>query len=361
MICKDNWDETAQRFEEWWKGARIGRPMMRIVARRKNVEIPKPCAYPTIEQIYLDVPEKVRRYRAWCEPRLFLADAYPNLSVDLGAGSMALYLGASPRFAEDTIWFERCVKDIGDWKNIRYDSENKWFLLHKKMVAEAVAMADGDFPVNMPDIIENMDVLSALRGPEDLIYDMMDEPDLIKAMVEKIDAWYFTFFDAFRPLLEFEGGNCYTAFQIWGKGRTAKIQCDHCSMLSPQQFCDFVLPSLTKQCNNLDHSIYHLDGPGAVKHCDTLMSIGELDALQYTNGAGQPDGANDKWKPLMDKVSAAGKRIWCCIGDGNINDWYDSTAKMIRRYGSDCLYLHYPEMDEDDAREFIRRVQTQLC
>ena len=47
----------------------------------------------------------------------------------------------------------------------------------------------------------------------------------------------------------------------------------------------------------LDHSLYHLDGPDAIKHVPALMELEKLDALQWTCGAGQPDGACPRWYP----------------------------------------------------------------
>ena len=58
------------------------------------------------------------------------------------------------------------------------------------------------------------------------------------------------------------------------------------------------MPSLQQQCQKLDYTLYHLDGPDAIKHLDALMEIEELDALQWTPGAGKPDGGDELWYPI---------------------------------------------------------------
>jgi 5-methyltetrahydrofolate--homocysteine methyltransferase len=127
--------------------------------------------------------------------------------------------------------------------------------------------------------------------------------------------------------------------------------------MSPGQYREFILPSLRKQCKKLNHSLYHLDGPAAVKHLDALMEINELDALQWTAGAGQPDGGSEKWYPIYDKVRAAGKSIWTALYDGDLKDWVESADRLVRRYGSNGMYLLFPDMDEDDAVQLIKKAE----
>ena len=107
-------------------------------------------------------------------------------------------------------------------------------------------------------------------------------------------------------------------------------------------FRDYVQPSLTKQCRNLDHSIYHLDGPDAIKHVPALMEIKELDALQWTCGAGKPDGGSPDWYPIYDQVRAAGKGLWISLHDGGPEDWAKSAQRLLNRYGPTGLYFIFP-------------------
>ena len=36
MKYKENWDETKERFKAWWERSAIDRPMLRLVARRRE-------------------------------------------------------------------------------------------------------------------------------------------------------------------------------------------------------------------------------------------------------------------------------------------------------------------------------------
>jgi len=59
----------------------------------------------------------------------------------------------------------------------------------------------------------------------------------------------------------------------------------------------------------LDYTIYHLDGPKAIPHLDHLLSIPELDGIQWTLGEGNPSVDSSKWFPLYRKIQKSGKRL----------------------------------------------------
>jgi 5-methyltetrahydrofolate--homocysteine methyltransferase len=50
-----------------------------------------------------------------------------------------------------------------------------------------------------------------------------------------------------------------------------------------------------------------LDGPGQLVHLDSLLSIPELDNIQWVPGAGNPDEWN--WPEVYKKIRDAGKLI----------------------------------------------------
>jgi hypothetical protein len=361
MKYKENWQETKERFDSWWRRENTDRPLMRIVAKRKApIEELESVVLPNApEDSYLDVDNIVKKYRNFLKTHKFMAEAYPNLDLNLGAGSMALYLGSDPVFAWDTIWFRECVKDWHQFGSLRFNPENYWWKKHIELLSRAKELSHGDFLINIPDIIENVDILSAMRGPQEFCFDLIDEPDLIHDYVKQIDNLYFKYYDsAYDIVKDKERGSSYTAFNVYGSGKTAKVQCDFSALMSPTQFREFVQPSLRKQCKQLDHSIYHLDGPDAIRHLDALMEIEELDALQWTPGTGKPDGASEEWYRIYDKVRNADKSLWIEIHEGDFNQWTAGASKLVNRYGSRGLYLLFPKMEEEQAEELLRRSEN---
>ena len=110
-------------------------------------------------------------------------------------------------------------------------------------------------------------------------------------------------------------------------------------------FKRFVIPSLTKQCEWLDHSMYHLDGTQAMCHLDALLDIDALDAIEWTPEAGIESGGDPRWFELYRKILAAGKSIQA-IGVGE-----DQIVPLLDAVGSKGVYIAGSTSDPADAEQ----------
>ena len=363
MINKTNFAQTKAAFEAWWRHEDIGRPIMCIRAIRERPSGPlEPWVqYKDFEDLHIGLDYHMVNARNYFRQRDFMAEGYPCVDFNIGPGSVATYIGSEPIFKADTVWYTECIDDITAYPSFTYDPENYWWKKHLSVIKAAREAAGEDFFINIPDLIENIDIVAALRGPQNTCYDLMDWPEHVGRLIKSVDDIYFTYYDAIYDVIklpdpEKPGGwiSSYTAFRILGEGKTAKVQCDFCAMLSPEQFRHFIVPSLTKQCRQLNHSLYHLDGRDCVKHLDALLGVEELQGIQWTPGAGQPDAASEQWFPIFDRVKAAGKSMFVDVYDGGPEDWANATRKFVKRYGPAGVYMLYPDMTREQAEAVMR-------
>lgn len=355
MNYKQNWGETQQKFKNYWKRQNTGRPLMYVVARKENAQpLPGKLQIQDMQDKYMDAERMVARYRHYCENHLFLGESFPNMSADFGPGSVAAYLGSDIEFNDDTVWFTEFVEEWSEQPDIAYNPENTWLKKHLQLVQDCHRLANDDFYIAVPDLMENIDVLASMRGAQNIIFDLMDEPEEIKRRIEQVDDVYFRYYNQFYEIVkDTDDSSCYTVFQIWGEGKTAKLQCDFSAMISPDQFREFIQPSLRKQAKQLNNVLYHLDGPDAIRHMDALMEIDEIDALQWTSGDHGPDGTLEEWYVIYDKARAAGKSLWIKVYTGEFDDWVKGVDKLVERYGSHSMFLHFPEMTEGQAAALL--------
>lgn len=379
MNYKSNWEETRQKWTDYWNHQNKGRPLMHVVARKPEIEdafqeakaqgkklyapicqgedptLPEDLMYKNMEDKYQNARRMVERYRHFCENHAFLAESFPNINVDFGPGSMAGYLGSEIKFNDDTVWFEHFIDEWEGHPPLTFDREAKWWKRHHALVKDVRELVGEDFYIGMPDIMENIDVLASLRGTEDTIYDTMDYPEEVAERIRQVGNAYFAYYDRFYDLVknDSDGGSCYTVFQIWGPGRTAKLQCDFAAMLSPDSFREFIQESLRQQAKKLDSVLYHLDGPDCIRHLDAILEIEEIDALQWTSGDYGPDGTMEEWYPIYDKARKAGKSIWVKVYSGEFEDWLQNADRIVKRYGSHSLFLHFPEMSMEQAKTLL--------
>ena len=359
---KPNWKESQDRFKRWWKGQKTDRPLIAL-----NVIADQPRPTPPVtpepeddESKHLNLDWRMSAFEASLANTVYPMDNFPAFSLNMGPGSLALYLGSEPVFQPSTVWFSECIEDWDDWLPLRYRSDNRWFKRHTDLIREAVKRSRGRYLVDIPDIVENVDILAAMRGPQTFCFDLIDRPDTIHQALDQLDGLYFNYYDAFYDLVKAgDASSSYTAFNIWGPGKTAKVQCDFCALMNPDQFREFVQPSLRKQCQTLDHSMYHLDGPDAIVHLPALMEIDELHALQWTPGAGNPDGGDERWYPIYRQAREAGKSLHIHLGGGSLNQAVKRADRLVNTFGRDGLYLLFRHRcSEREAGELLHHAET---
>ncbi|MCI8995293.1 MAG: trimethylamine corrinoid protein 2 [Lachnospiraceae bacterium] len=378
MKYKKNWEQAQEKWKNYWKQQNTGRPLMCVIARKPEIEhlssgkpveggckdvicqglyygLPEELKWKTMEDKYLDPEQIVARYRHFCETHEFLGESFPNLDVDFGPGSLASYLGSDIQFKEDTVWFTPCFTDWESAPELVFDPENSWFQKHMQLVKRCRELAGDDFYVDMPDLMENMDVLASLRDSQELLCDLLEDPEEIARRIRQIDQVYYEYYDRFYDVIkDQEGGNAYTVFQIWGPGRTVKLQCDLSAMISAEAFREFIQDSLRRQAQKADCVLYHLDGPQAIRHLDALMEIEEIHALQWTSGDAGPDGTLEDWDVIYDKARAAGKSLWVKVYSGKFEDWLRHVDRLVQKYGSHSLFLMFPEMSLEQAQRLLQ-------
>ena len=87
---------------------------------------------------------------------------------------------------EDTVWFKKCLDSWDGVPKLQFDPENKWFKKHLQLAKDCRELAGKDFYVDMPDLMENIDVLASLRGAQDVLMDLLDEPEMVGERIKEV-------------------------------------------------------------------------------------------------------------------------------------------------------------------------------
>ena len=123
-------------------------------------------------------------------------------------------------------------------------------------------------------------------------------------------------------------------------------------MVSKRMFDEVFLPGIVRECRFLDRSIYHLDGPGALRHLDSILEIPELDAMQWVFGAGN-EGFH-RWVRVYQRVQAAGKgiQVTCDIQE---------VSQVMETLSPRGLYLSVGGVSSREEGETLLRHLEQWC
>ncbi len=308
---KQNWDESKQHYLDWWRGKGLVISMWEHLAKdgpSHEVVVP-PAPATNWNQFWFDPQWRAQHIHHELSRSSLKADILPVANTHLGPGSLSAILGASLEGTGDTIWIKH-NPDIGD--TIRLDEQNPWWRLHLDLLEACQKLSQGRYFVGCPDLTEGLDALIGLKGAETVLADMALKPEVLDQQLQQVNDVYFQVFDRICDLIQQDGEMAFCYFSLWGPGRVSKLQCDVSVMISESDFRRFALPYLREQCRKIDYTLYHLDGVDAVRHLDPVLEIEELNAVQWTPGAGQPQGGDPCWYDLYRRIRSAGKSVMPC-------------------------------------------------
>ena len=347
---KSNLEETKQRYINWWNHKGIILNMWEHFQEgvQPHAEIMPPAPAKDLSQKWFD-PQWRAEYLDWYVAHSSLkADILPVANTQLGPGSLAAILGGVFEGGEDTIW----IHPHPDFTNeIVFNPEHPNWILHKELLKACKAKANGHYFVGMPDLMEGLDVLAALKGTDRVLLDTVMQPEILEQQMQQINDIYFKVFDELYDIIREGDEMAFCYFSSWAPGKMSKLQSDISTMISQDDYRRFVQPFIREQCQKIDYTLYHLDGVGAMHHLPALLEIEELNAIQWTPGVGEPQGGSPKWYDLYKKILAGGKSVMAC--------WVtlDELKPLLDHIGADGVHLEMDFHNEKEVEQAMRIVE----
>lgn len=352
-MWKPNLEETKKHYINWWnhKGIVLNMWEHFQIGVKPHADVPMPAAPESLDQKWFD-PEWRAGYLDWYVAHSSMkADMLPVANTQLGPGSLAAILGGVFEGGEDTIWIHPNPNYTDEIKFDINDPSNKNWQLHKDLLRACKKKAAGNYYVGMPDLMEGMDVLAAMKGTDKVLLDTVMQPDVLERQMQQINDIYFQVFDELYDIIREGDEMAFCYFSSWAPGKMTKLQSDISTMISVEDYRRFVQPFIREQCQKIDYTLYHLDGVGAMHHLPALLEIEELNAVQWTPGVGEPQGGSPKWYDLYKKILAAGKSIMAC--------WVtlDELRPLLDNIGGNGVHIEMDFHNEDEVEKAMRIVE----
>ena len=222
----------------------------------------------------------------------------------------ALVMGCEPRFTPDTVWTDPLPEEEDGFPLIRFLRESPWWKWMVESTLQAAQASRGHYYV-MPMWGNHAgDNLALIRGSQRLMMDIADNPAWVRQAVQKVSDILQEVYMELWPLVDekvtgLEGSLNYCG--LWSPGKTMGFDCDISCCISAKQLEEIFLPPLIETMRTVEHRIYHLDGTVALQHLNLLLSLSEIDAVQWVPGAGHERIL--QWIPLIQRIQKAGKAV----------------------------------------------------
>ena len=341
-----DFEAISNNFKYFWNHEYFGRCAVRITAPKGPPEKPRYSTYEDIVKEWVDGETRLKRNQKLAENTYYLGEAYPLISVYIGAAGHAGFFNNIPHKFAESVWFF----PIDQNEKLNFSKNSFFYKATVDLAQYLVDNAEGEFILSMPDCSGNLDALAHLRSSEQVMVNMIEDPDSVKKELILIQkAWEEIIHDVYKIVKENNnGGSAIGWMGSYAKGLHSQMQSDISVMLSPKQFDEFVLDELIQQSEILEYPCYHLDGREQLRHLDKLLEIKNLKMIQYTFVAGQPSPPEQL--PALQKIQKSGKLLLLIIHPQYVKP-------MLENLSAKGLFINTECQDPDEADRIFRIVR----
>lgn len=306
---KPDIEQAAQRWQAFYAGEIIDRPVVCVTAPRDRYQPAVPITYH--EKVYGDLDEIVERGLANAEATFWGGEAVPSFYPSFGPDEISVFLGAELRWSPDSPDTNWSVPFVNDWEQhlpLRLKTTHPLWQRLLELYSRAAERFSGKVLLVAPDLHTNMDLLAAIRGRQRLCMDLIDCPDLIDcAMSDSRAIFRQLWSELTRAGRMNEYGYCLESHALFSREGSATLQCDFSIMMSPVMFRRWVLPALEEEAEIVGHVVYHWDGPRALMHTADLLASRGLQTLSFVPGDGHGDPVD--YLDLLKRLQVGGKAV----------------------------------------------------
>lgn len=317
LMSKPDFAKTVDRFAAWWVGEIVDRPPVMVGVTPSRPYTGPISTHADHRARWLDIEFVVAEAIAKMEQTDYVGDRFPLFWSNIGPEITATLYGCPLTFTQDSSWSSPVVHKSEEWQRIVTtppDFANHYWQTMERMTDYAIDCCEGRYIVGITDLHGNYDILAALRDPMQLCLDLMDCPDLVAQAGMHVAEGYVAAFDRLYAQVAAAGFGATSWLPVYHNGPAYVPSSDFWCMVSPQVARDLILPAILREMEPLEHAIFHLDGPQALRHLDLLLALPQLDAVQWVYGAGRGPAA--RWIEVYRRIRQAGKSLQVIAQDG---------------------------------------------
>lgn len=338
-------EQLAERYEEFWN-CRNKTPILLLSGLRE----PMPESLKFDKTRWMDIDFLIKMERQRLANSFFKGDAFPLVNPNLGPDIFGGTLGAELVFEDTTSYSVPFVGE--DWtEDFSFKEDNKWWKKITEITEAFVEDSKGEYLVGITDIHPGADGLVSIRGPQELCFDVIDQPEVFENTSTILLPAFKKEFEELSKITQRYAKGFSNWMGLYKEDPWYVTSADFICMISNDYFKELILPELKEEIAYLKgNTIFHLDGPGALKHLDTLLEIPDLAGIQWVYGAGQPSAKH--WIDVLKKIQNAGK----AINIGLQREDIETVFTELHPEGLSCYFdFEYTEKEAEEIVEFAKR------
>ena len=349
MEYKIDYEKSLERINAWYQGEIIDRPpvLMGMWAPPEKSFVEK--EFLSESDRWMDVEYAIDRYLSSLKNTTFVGDSFPVFMPNLGPSVYSAFFGADIVFEPFTSWLKPCINDWSDLDKLKFDFNNIYFKRLEAMSKYAAEVGKGKFLLGYTDIHPGLDAVSAWRDPQELCYDLIDEPEMVVRAAEIATKPFAEMMEKFHTWTRGINNNLSTSWMgLPFEGKMHIPSCDFAAMISNDQFEKFAMPALREEVKAVDFNVFHVDGKGVANHLEQIMSLPNTNALQWVQGDGETLPVM-QWIPLLKRMREGGKSIMVYLKAAELDEF-------MEKMKPEGLLLNIGTNSDDERNQIVEKV-----
>lgn len=350
--------QRIQRHQAFWDRAPVERPLIGfrigdyLFANKFQAALPLLQGGKIITPEMLEVDRFLADYdRMYAQSLEIAQDAFWTAAPFTAIPWLEAMLGCEIRASEASFTSKPWLTDLADIDRVQLDeAHNPWLAKYLEFVEKLTDHSQGRYPVGQAILRGTSDMLGALRGQTNLVFDYLDQPELIQRLAQKVT-------EIFRRIVQkhhdatiaFQGGYAMGFYHLWCPGPCLWFQDDLAALLSPRLYRKHLYELNAQMCQDYDYTLCHLH-PTSFFILDDLLQIEGLKTIEINKDIGGPSMAD--MLPAFQKVLREKRLlIW-----GDLDQ--EELDLLLTELPYEGLYLHIVAPTVSEAQRLQQFIET---
>jgi hypothetical protein len=180
-----------------------------------------------------------------------------------------------------SLWAEPCLERYDDRPTIRFDPQHPWLASLIEFTCAMVRLSDGRFPIAAPQMRGPLDTLAAMRTPEQMCIDIIEQPDAVSAVLGELTELWVAIGQAVLDVIPPFLGGYMARMGMWAPGAAITPQNDVSTMISPQAYAELVLPWDRVIVERFPYTEFHMHS-SEHHQVNNLLGLEDLTTIEFT-------------------------------------------------------------------------------
>jgi hypothetical protein len=253
-------------------------------------------------------------------------------------------LGCRIRIGDESVWAEEGGFAYPDVARIDFSDENPWRRKYLEFVTALTAHFGARVPVGQPILRGPADMVAALRGSSQMVFDLYDAPDEFRRLAQRCADFAIGLVQAQHAVTgPFAGGYLIEQLGLWAPRPLARLQEDASALFSPDLYVQLLQPADRRMAEAYPVSAIHLHS-SSLFLLDRILDIQALRCIQINKDVG--NAAVAEMLPFFQMVQSRGRSL---LIRGALD--HADLALLRKHLSPEGLYLQIVVRTAEDARQ----------